>query len=432
MSTAPQAGLPPGNDDRPETPAPLAGVRVLDLSRILAGPSCTQLLGDLGADVIKVEKPGEGDDTRKFGPPFLRDAEGHELAESAFYLACNRNKRSIAIDLAHTEGQALVRQLAAQSDVLIENYKVGTLARHGLDYASLAEELPRLIYCSISGFGQDGPEVQRPGYDILAQAMGGLMSLTGAPDGEPMKVGLGITDVLTGMYASVAILAALRQRDLSGKGQHIDLSLFDTQMAMLVNAGTNYLLSGQDQPRLGNAHPNIVPYQVFPAADGHFILAIGNDAQFRRFCILAGQAELADDPRYARNADRVIHRHSLIPLIQNLTRSQNRSHWLQACQAEGIPAGPVNTVAEAFAEPQAEHRGSRIEIPDPRVQGGTIPLIANPLRLSASPVRYRRPPPRLGEHTREILTEVLGMGEESTADLARQGVIAGTGLDALP
>jgi crotonobetainyl-CoA:carnitine CoA-transferase CaiB-like acyl-CoA transferase len=403
--------------------APLSGVRVLDLSRILAGPSCAQLLGDLGADVIKVEKPGEGDDTRKWGPPFLKDWNGEPTAESAYYLCANRNKRSIAIDLSHVEGQSLVKQLAAQSDILIENYKVGTLDKYGLGYAELHRLFPHLIYCSITGFGQTGPYAERSGYDFLAQGMGGIMSLTGEPDGEPMKVGVGVTDTMTGMYAAVAILAALRQCERNGTGQQIDLSLFDTQIAWLVNAGTNYLLSGEPQKRLGNAHPNIVPYEVFPASDGHFILAVGNDAQFQRLCRLIGKPALALDPGYSTNSARIEHRETLVPLLKAITQQQSRQHWLQGCEAEGIPAGPVNSVAEAFAEPQAVHCGARIQMHDPRVEGGRIPLIANPIRFSETPVTYRRVPPRRGEHSRELLADLLKFPDSEIDRLAAEGVI---------
>ncbi|THF60515.1 CaiB/BaiF CoA transferase family protein [Pseudothauera rhizosphaerae] len=403
---------------------PLAGVRVLDLSRILAGPNCAQLLGDLGAEVIKVEKPGEGDDTRRWGPPFVRDRHGKPTGESAYYLCANRNKRSIAVDLSRPEGQSLVRRLAARSDVLIENYKVGTLGRYGLDYASLHETLPGLIYCSITGFGQTGPYATRSGYDFLIQGMGGIMSLTGEPDGPPMKTGVGIADVMTGMYAAVAILAALRHKEHTGEGQHIDLALFDTQLAWLVNAGTNYLLSGRDQPRLGNAHPNIVPYEVFPARGGHFILAVGNDGQFRRLCGLLERPGLADDPRYATNPARLEHRDTLIPLLKDLTRRRERSHWLGQCEALGIPAGPVNTVSEAFADPQARFRGARVDLADEEVEGGSVPLVANPIRLNATPVTYRRAPPRLGAHSREILAEVLELPPQEIDALIAAGVVA--------
>lgn len=403
---------------------PLSGIRVLDLSRILAGPTCTQLLGDLGADVIKVERPGKGDDTRKWGPPFLKDAAGEETAESAYYLCANRNKRSIAIDIASPEGQDLVRRLAAQCDVIVENFKVGTLVKYRLDYTDLHVALPRLVYCSITGFGQTGPYANRSGYDFLAQGMGGIMSITGEPEGEPMKVAVGITDTMTGMYAAVAVLAALRHRDRSGEGQHIDLALFDTQIAWLINAGTNYLVSGEVPKRLGNAHPNIVPYDVFPTADGHFILAVGNDAQFGRFCRLAGQAGLAADPRFSTNAARVTNRDELIPLLRAITLRRTSRDWLADLEAAQISAGPVNSVAEAFADPQAIYRGARLEMPDVRTLGDCMPLIANPIKLSGTPVTYRRVPPRLGEHTREVLAEYLGMTREETAALEASRIVA--------
>lgn len=403
---------------------PLAGIRVLDLSRILAGPTCTQLLGDLGADVIKVERPGEGDDTRKWGPPFLKNAAGEETAESAYYLCANRNKRSIAIDIASPEGQDLVRRLAAQCDVIVENFKVGTLAKYGLDYTDLHPKLPRLVYCSITGFGQTGPYANRSGYDFLAQGMGGIMSITGEPEGGPMKVGVGITDTMTGMYAAVAVLAAIRHRDRCGEGQHIDLALFDTQIAWLINAGTNYLVSGEVPKRLGNAHPNIVPYEVFPTADGHFILAVGNDAQFERFCRLAGQAELAADTRFSTNAARVTNRDELIPLLKAITLRRLSRDWLADLESAQIPAGPVNSVAQAFADPQAIHRGARLAMPDVRALGASIPLIANPIKLSDTPVTYRHVPPRLGEHTSEVLAEYLGMTLEEIADLEASHIVA--------
>lgn len=403
---------------------PLAGIRVLDLSRVLAGPTCTQLLGDLGADVMKVERPGEGDDTRRWGPPFLKNAAGEETAESAYYLCANRNKRSIAIDIATPEGQDLVRKLAAQCDIFVENYRVGTLAKYGLGYADLHALLPRLVYCSITGFGQTGPHASRGGYDLLAQGWGGIMSITGEPEGEPMKVGVGITDVMTGMYAAVTVLVALRHRDRYGKGQKIDLALYDTQIAWLINAGTNYLVSGEVPKRLGNAHPNIVPYEVFPAADGHFILAVGNDTQFERFCRCAGRAELAVDPRFASNAARVKHRAELVPLLKEITVRRSRRDWLADLESARIPAGPVNSVAEAFADPQAVHRGARLEMPDSRSLGGIVPLIGNPIKLSDTPVTYRRVPPRLGEHTREVLAEYLGMTREEITVLEARHVVA--------
>jgi len=405
-------------------PGALTGVRVLDLSRILAGPACTQVLGDLGADVIKVERPGEGDDTRKWGPPFMRDASGRETAESAYYLSTNRNKRSIAIDIASPQGQHLVRQLADRSDVLIENHKVGSLARFGLGYSQLRESHPRLIYCSITGFGQAGPYAERTGYDFLAQGMGGIMSVTGAPAGEPMKVGVGITDVMTGMYAAIAILAALRYRDATGRGQHIDLALLDTQVAWLINAGQFYLTSGEPPPRLGNGHPNIVPYDVFPGSDGYFILTVGNDAQFRRLCECAQVAELADDPRFATNASRVHNRDILVPILKRATVRRPVAEWLEALERLRIPCGPVNRIDQVFADPQVKHRGMRVTVDYPGSATGAIDLIGSPIHLSDTPVRYRHAPPRLGQHTDEVMREVLGVGEAQLHALRAERVLA--------
>jgi crotonobetainyl-CoA:carnitine CoA-transferase CaiB-like acyl-CoA transferase len=402
----------------------LTGIRVLDLSRILAGPTCTQVLGDLGADIIKVERPGEGDDTRKWGPPFVRDATGRDTTESAYYLSTNRNKRSIAIDIASPKGQHLVRQLADRADVLIENHKVGSLARFGLGYAQLRESHPRLVYCSITGFGQDGPYAERTGYDFLAQGMGGIMSLTGAPDGEPMKVGVGITDVMTGMYAAIAILAALRHRDATGRGQHVDLALLDTQVAWLINAGQSYLTSGEPPPRLGNGHPNIVPYEVFPASDGYFILTVGNDAQFRRLCECAEVAELADDARFATNASRVRNRHILVPMLKEVTARRPVAEWVEVLERLRVPCGPVNRIDQVFADPQVKHRGMRVTVEYPGSAAGTVDLIGSPIHLSEAPVRYRRPPPRLGQHTDEVLREVLGIDEREIRSLRADRVLA--------
>ena len=402
----------------------LSGLRILDLSRILAGPTCTQVLGDLGADIIKVERPGEGDDTRKWGPPFVRDEQGQDTSESAYYLSTNRNKRSIAIDLSMAEGQRLVRLLADKSDVLIENHKVGALARFGLGYAHMRESHPKLIYCSITGFGQDGPYAQRTGYDFLAQGMGGIMSVTGERDGEPMKVGVGITDVMTGMYAAVSILAALRHRDATGRGQHIDLALLDTQVAWLINAGQFYLTSGEPPPRLGNGHPNIVPYEVFPASDGYFILTVGNDAQFRKLCEYAEIGKLADDPRFATNAARVRNREVLVPLLKQVTARRPVAEWVQAMERLGVPCGPVNRIDQVFADPQVEHRGMRVAVEYPGSAAGTVDLIGSPLHLSETPVRYRRPPPRLGQHTDEILREVLGIGDPEIRSLRAERVLS--------
>lgn len=404
-------------------PGALTGVRVLDLSRILAGPTCTQVLGDLGADIIKVERPGEGDDTRKWGPPFLRDESGHDTSESAYYLSTNRNKRSIAIDLSTAQGQRLVRLLGEQSDVLIENHKVGALARFGLGYAQLRESHPRLVYCSITGFGQDGPYAQRTGYDFLAQGMGGIMSVTGERDGEPMKVGVGITDVMTGMYAAIAILAALRHRDATGRGQHVDLALLDTQVAWLINAGQFYLTSGEVPPRLGSAHPNVVPYEVFPASDGYFILAVGNDAQFRKLCEYAHVTELAEDARFATNASRVRNREILVPMLKRVTARRSVAEWVEALEHLQVPCGPVNRIDQVFADPQVKHRGMRVRVDYPGSAAGTVDLIGSPIRLSETPVRYRRAPPRLGQHTDEILRDVLGIGEAEIRSLRAERVL---------
>ncbi|OAE69785.1 CoA-transferase [Achromobacter insolitus] len=386
----------------------LNGVRVLDLSRILAGPSATQLLGDLGADVVKVEKPGEGDDTRKWGPPYIKDNEGRPTGESAYYLSANRNKRSIALDIATDAGREALHQLLSQADVLVENYKVGGLAQYGLDYAQLRHRYPRLVYCSITGFGQTGPYAKRAGYDFLIQGMGGIMSLTGEPEGTPMKVGVGIADVMTGMYAAVGILAALRHRDLTGMGQHIDISLLDSQIAWLVNAGTNYLAAQEPPTRLGNGHPNIVPYQVFDAADGPMIVAVGNDAQFRRFCEVAGLDGLAQDERYASNAARVAHRDELCGRIQEALGQRPRTTWLEQLEAVGVPCGPVNDLRDVFNDPHVQARGAHLRMPCAWAQGGELNLLANPLKLSATPVTYRMPPPRLDEHAQQILADWAG------------------------
>ena len=402
---------------------PLQGLRVFDLTRILAGPTCTQLLGDLGADVIKIERPGEGDDTRKWGPPYLQDAAGADTGESAYYLSSNRNKRSLSLDVSNPEGQALARRLIAGCDILVENFKAGGLAKYGLSYADLKDEFPDLIYCSITGFGQSGPYAPRAGYDYLAQGMGGMMSLTGEPDGEPMKVGVGIADVMCGMYATTAILAAVRHRDRGGRGQYIDLALLDTQVAWLVNEGLNYLTSGRVPHRLGNEHANIVPYKVLPCADGHFILAVGNDAQYRRFCGFAGAPKLADDPRFATNAARVRNREALYALLPDLTRRKTRAEWLDGLERLGVPSGPVNTLDQVFADPQVRHRGMRLSQPYPGAKGGQVDLIANPIKYSATPVDYRRPPPRLGQHSEEILRELLGLESEEIGRLRDAGIV---------
>jgi crotonobetainyl-CoA:carnitine CoA-transferase CaiB-like acyl-CoA transferase len=391
-------------------PPPLTGVRVLDLSRVLAGPWAGQLLADLGADVVKVEKPGAGDDTRAWGPPYLKDASGRDTAEAAYFLCANRNKRSVAIDIATPEGQAQVRALAQQADVVLENFKVGGLQRYGLDHASLSAANPRLVYCSITGFGQTGPYAARAGYDFLIQGMGGLMSVTGLPDGEPgagpQKVGVALTDIMTGLYATIAVQAALAEREKSGLGQHIDLALLDVQIACLANQASNYL-AGQIVPRrMGNAHPNIVPYQDFPTADGDIILAVGNDEQFAKFCKVADHPAWPADQRFATNAQRVANRAVLVPLLRQATVMRTSADWIAALEAAGVPCGPINRIDQVFADPQVLARGLHINMA--HALAGSVPLVANPIRLSGSPVTYRRPPPLLGQHTAEVLTQWLG------------------------
>lgn len=388
----------------------LAGLKVLDLSRVLAGPWAGQMLADLGADVVKVERPGCGDDTRAWGPPYLQDQEGRDTSEAAYFLSANRNKRSLAVDFTQPEGQEVVRRLVAGADVLIENFKVGGLAAYGLDYASLSAINPRLIYCSITGFGQDGPYAARAGYDFMIQAIGGLMSVTGRADDEPgagpVKVGVAVTDILTGLYASNAVLAALAERERSGLGQHIDLALLDVQVACLANQSLNYLTTGQPPKRMGNAHPNIVPYQDFPSADGDFILTVGNDGQFRRFCEVAGHPEWADDPRFATNAQRVGHRKVLIPLIRQVTVFRTTAQWMVDFGAAGVPCGPINNLAEVFDDPQVIARGLKVSMTHPLA--GQVDLVANPIRLSRTPVRYRSAPPMLNQHASEVLRDWLG------------------------
>ena len=406
---------------------PLDGLVVLDLSRILAGPTATQLLGDLGATIWKVERPGRGDDTRGWGPPFLKDGDGHDTRESAYYLSANRNKQSLAIDIATNEGRDLIRQLAQRADVFIENFKVGDLARKGLGYADLSDQNPGLIYCSISGFGQDGPYAQRAGYDFLIQGMGGLMSLSGRPDsegGEPTKAGVGIADVMCGMYASNAILAALHHRTASGQGQHIDVALLDTQVAWLINQGVGYLTNGVVPPRRGNAHPTIVPYNAYPARDGAFILAVGNDAQFGRFCKVAGADHLAADPRFATNAERVRNRVALEPEIVALTRTRDAADWIAALEAQGVPCGAINDLAQVFDDPQIRHRQMRITMPHSTPPGGSVDLIANPLKLSGTPVSYRHAPPRLGADTARVLQCALGLSDAEIVRLSQAAAIA--------
>ncbi len=374
----------------------LQHLRILDLSRVLAGPWATQQLADMGAEVIKIEKPDGGDDTRGWGPPFLKDSEGQPTRESAYYRCANRGKKSVAIDMASPEGQARLRELVKDCDVVVENFKVGGLKKYGLDYDSLAAIKPDLVYCSITGFGQQGPRADQAGYDFMIQGLGGLMSITGDPQGEPQKVGVAVTDLFTGMYATVAILAALAHRDRTGIGQHIDLALFDCQLAMLANVASNYLVGNVQPPRYGNAHANIVPYQAFAASDGHVIVAVGNDGQFGRFAELCGHAEWAQDARFATNKARVENRQILVPMISDALATQPRSHWISGMESLGIPGGPINTIPEALAEPQALARGAVVEIPHP---AGSVKMVANPIKFSKTPICYDTPPPTLGEHT---------------------------------
>lgn len=410
---------------------PLHGVRILDLSRVLAGPWATQVLADLGAHVIKIERPDGGDDTRQWGPPFAKDAEGRDTSEAAYYLSANRGKRSVAIDLQHPDGARLVRELAAKCDVLVENFKVGGLAKYGLAYEDIRAINPALIYCSISAFGQDGPEAEKPGYDAMIQGMGGLMSITGVPDGEPgggpQKVGVAVVDLMTGMYAVSAITAALYERrgnqngDRSGQGQHIDLALLDTQLGWLANQNMNFLVSGTAPRRQGTAHPNIVPYQAFATSDGFLMLAVGNDRQFASLCREAGHAELARDTRYATNAARVAHRAELVPVVSGWIAGRSTRAWLEALNAANVPCGPINDISQAFAEPQIVHRGMRIELPHPLA--GTVPGVRNPINYSRTPLEYTLAPPLLGQHTGEVLSADLGLDTEAIAALKSRGAI---------
>jgi crotonobetainyl-CoA:carnitine CoA-transferase CaiB-like acyl-CoA transferase len=402
---------------------PLHGLRVFDLTRILAGPTCTQILGDLGAEVIKVERPGGGDDTRRFAPPFLRDGAGKESDESAYFASSNRNKRSITLDLTGAEGQDLARRLIAKSDVLVENFKHGGLAKYGLGYEQLETDNPGLVYCSITGFGQTGPYAAKPGYDVLIQGMGGFMSITGEPEGPPQKAGVPIADLMAGMYAAVAINAALRHREVTGAGQYIDIGMLDTQVAMLTIQGLNYLSTGEAPARLGNAHPNIVPYQTFATADGDIILAVGNDAQFQRFCAFAGVAELAADERYSTNGQRLRHREELTALLTPVIAAQPSRHWIEGLEAHNVSCGPINTLDQVFADPQVQARGMKIEMPHAGLGGDPAPLIASPIRMSATPPSYRHAPPVLGEHTDEVLGELLGLEAAALAALRERGVI---------
>ncbi len=404
---------------------PLSHIRVLDLTRVLAGPWCGQNLADLGAEVTKVERPGKGDDSRAFGPPWIKDAAGNDTAEAAYFVCANRGKQSVTLDLSKPEAQQIVRRLAAQSDVLLENYKVGDLARYGLGYEDLSKENPGLIYCSITGFGQTGPYRDRPGYDFMAQGMGGLMSVTGErddlPGGGPQRVGVPIVDIMTGMYASIAVCAAIAHRAVTGKGQYIDMALLDTQVAFLSNQGMNYLATGEAPVRLGNTHPNIVPYQTFRTSDGAIILACGNDNLFRKFCEVAGCAELATDARFATNGKRVENRTVLTETLDAVFAKRSTKEWVSALEGAGVPNGPINDLKQVFEEPQVVARGMRIEVPHPTA--GKVPMVASPMRFSATPITYEVPPPTLGQHTAEVLAKRLSMSAEDIERLRRDGIV---------
>jgi formyl-CoA transferase len=403
----------------------LSHIRVLDLSRVLAGPWCAQNLADLGAQVIKVERPGAGDDTRHWGPPFAKDPNGQDTTESAYYISINRNKKSITLDISTPEGQAIVRDLVKTSDVVIENYKVGQLAKYGLDYLSLCAIKPNLIYCSITGFGQSGPYQHRPGYDFILQGMGGFMSITGEadhlPGGGPQKAGVAIVDLFTGMYASSAILAAVIHRDRSGEGQYIDMALLDTQVAMLANISSNYLCSGVSPHRWGNAHPNVVPYQTFQTSDSWIIVAVGNDSQFRNFVKAGNREALADDPRFATNPARIEHRAALIPLLVEMVKEKTKAQWITLLEAAGVPCGPINNLQEVFENEQVIARGIEMHVPHPTA--GTMKLVASPMRLSKTPVEVRMPPPLLGQHTDEVLRNELGMSASQINELYQRGIV---------
>lgn len=401
----------------------LSGIRILDMSRVLAGPSCTQLLGDLGADVIKVERPGVGDETRTWGPPYVKDADGNETTEAGYYLSANRNKRSVTIDVAQPEGAALVKQLLGQCDVLIENFKVGGLAKYGLSYDDLKDEFPRLVYCSITGFGQTGPYAARPGYDMMAQGMGGLISMTGEPDRPPVKVPIAINDVMTGMYAAVGILAALRHRDATGKGQYIDLGLLDVQVGWLFNQGLNYLTGGGVPQRLGTAHPNTVPYQAFETADGFIILAANNDEQWRRFCDLAGRPDLIDDPQFAKNPDRVRNRDACSAIVADIVKQKPSRYWIEELEKVSVSCCPVYTLDEVFDDPGVKAREMQIAMDHPLAGSGQVDLIGSPLKMSETPADYRRPPPTLGQHTDEVLAEMLGLDDDARQALRDKKLI---------
>ncbi len=403
----------------------LSHIRVLDLTRVLAGPWCAQTLADFGADVIKVERPGAGDDTRHWGPPYLKDADGADTAEAAYYLAANRNKRSVTIDIATPEGQQIVRELAAQSDVVLENYKVGQLRKYGLDYEALRAVKPDLVYCSVTGFGQTGPYAHRAGYDFIVQGIGGFMSITGERDGEPgggpQKAGVAIADLATGLYSTIAVLAALAHRDRTGEGQYIDMALLDVQVALLANMNTNFLASGKPPVRWGNAHPNIVPYQTFQTRDGWIIVAVGNDGQFRKFVEAGGRPELADDERFATNPSRVRHRDTLVPILAEMVKARGKADWIGALEAAGVPCGPINDLDEVFDNEQVVARGMQVSLPHPC--GADVKLVRNPIRMSATPPDARTAPPLLGAQTEDVLRDMLGYDDVRIAALkAKQAI----------
>ncbi|CUS53063.1 L-carnitine dehydratase/bile acid-inducible protein F [hydrothermal vent metagenome] len=402
---------------------PLNGIRVFDLTRVLAGPSCTQILGDLGADVIKIERPEHGDDTRKYGPPFVLDVDGTETTESGYYLSANRNKRSVTLNLTGAEGQSLAKRMINQCQVLAENFKVGNLAKFGLDYASLKAENPGLVYCSITGFGQTGPKAKRPGYDFMAQGLGGIMSITGPPGGEPHRVGIPIADLTAGLWATISINAALRHREVTGEGQHLDISLLDTQVSLLSIQGLNYLTSGEVPGLLGNAHPNIVPYQVFPTADGNIIVAVGNDDQFKRYCEFAGVPELINDERFVTNKARVQNREALTQILNEVMRQNPSAYWLEELEKNKITCGPINNIDQVFADTQVVARDMRIEMNHPATGGEPVSLIGSPSKMSVTEVSYRHAPPMLGQHTEEVLEELLGLDAAECNRLREQGVI---------
>lgn len=406
-------------------PKPLDHLRVIDMSRILAGPWCGQTFADLGAEVIKIERPGTGDDTRGWGPPFMSDAEGNETDTAAYFLSANRGKKSVTVDITKPEGQDIIRRLVAESDVLLENYKVGGLKKYGLDYESLSKVNPGLVYCSITGFGQTGPYSPRAGYDFLIQAMGGLMSVTGEaearPGGGPQKIGVALSDILTGLYTVIGALSALAYREKTGRGQHVDMALLDVTVASMANQAMNYLIAGNVPTTMGNAHPNIVPYEAYKAADHYIILAVGNDAQFRRFCEVAGQLDLADNDRYATNRSRVENREELGPILNEIIAARPRAFWLEELEKVGVPCGPINNLEQVFDDPHIQSRGARQEVEHP--EAGALPTVANPIRLSESPITYDYAPPVLGQHNADVLTGLLGMDADEIAELKEKGIV---------